>query len=183
MKNKLAAALAASFSLIGTAHAVSYSLVNSSVAFTSGAIGSSGLYVQMPSHFLLGVGAKTAQITYRVTATAGFNLTSVILDPNGATKDNSTVTIAAVHPADATANFFATSAPLTALGDSTTSLSGTQSQYDVTMNVNLAGTVGTGLAKVSVMQVFYTEAPVPEPTAIAGLGLGFAALMARRKRS
>lgn len=183
MKIKLAAALAASLSLIGTAHALSYSLVNSSVAFTSGTIGSTGLYVQMPSHFLLGAGAKTAQITYRVTATPGFNLSSVVLDPNGATKDNSSVTITAVHPADATANFFATSVPLTALGDSTTSLSGTQNQYDVSMNVVLAGTAGTGLAKVSIMQVFYTETPVPEPTAIAGLGLGFAALMARRKRS
>jgi hypothetical protein len=183
MKTKIFAVISALVACFSAAQALSYSMVGSSVAFTSGLIGTNGLYVQTPSHFLIGAGSKTATITYRVTATAGHYLSGVTLDPNGAVNNNGTVSISAVHPTSTTALFNFTSPTLATLGESTTALAGTNSQYDVTMTVDLTSQAAAGLAKVSVMQVFYNEQPVPEPAAYLGLALGAAMILVRRKKS
>lgn len=181
MKIRLAIVFAMLASMASVAHAISFSLVNASVPFTSGLIGSNGLFVQTPSHFLLGAGTKSATLTYRVTASTGNYLTSVKLDPNGATRGLSTVSISAVHPSSTTATFAQSTSALTDLGDSTTALAGTFNQFDVTMTVDLIGTSNSGaLAKVSVMQVFYNEAPVPEPAGLTALALGGLMILRRK---
>ena len=162
------------------AHAISFTSVAASVPSSSALIGTNGLLVQIPSHFLVGVGSKTATITYTVTASAGHNLTSVTLDPNGLTVGGSQVSVASTHPSDVTATFVANTMAATVLGSSVTPLNGTNNQYNVSTVVSLTG-AQSGLAKVSVMQFFYSEAPVPEPATLGAIAIALSAIARRRK--
>jgi hypothetical protein len=166
------------------ASAITFSnvLVNAAPA-SYGLIGSDGLYVQLPGMVINGNMSKSAVVTYTVTATVGDVLTSVLLQPNGAVL-NASASIAAAHSGGPIANFFQANpaTPQILLGSSTTPLNSLVS-YNVTARINLQGTTAQpSLAKLSIFNAIYTEAPVPEPASMSALALGIAGVVARRIR-
>lgn len=172
--------------LAGGVHAITFSGLSGTNATGSGLIGSNGFYIQSPSFVQNGVGSISASYTWTVTATPGFFLSSVTLQPNALVVGGGQISITAPHPSDATATLnFSSIAP--AIPSATiTALSGNFTSYTVTARVTLtvpAGNeTGSRLAKLSVFQAFYNEQPVPEPATMAALGLGVAAVAARRKK-
>ncbi len=169
--------------LVASSQAISFTFVGSTGAnvTSSGSLGANGYFFQIPTYFLIGVGSKSASISYTVSADAGHRLTSVTLDPNGTVQANSAVSISAAHSSDV-ATYSDTSVALAQLGDSTTSLLTQQSSYSVTMNLSIVNPEADSIGKVSIMQVFYTQEPVPEPATMIGLAAGLAAFLAKKKR-
>ncbi len=175
---KLVAGLALVASVVG-AHAISFSGVNADVNHTWGTIGADGLYIQVPSHTLFGVGNKVVNFSYNVSATPGFLLNKVRFVPNGAVGFGGASKITTFHGAiSQTAITSAVGAPIQIFSASF-GLAPAAS-YVVTGSMTLTGTQANSLAKISVGQFFYEEQPVPEPATLAALGLGAAAMLRRK---
>jgi len=120
-------------------------------------------------------------VTYTVTASAGFMLTNVSLEPNGAVV-NATASIAAAHSGGPVANFLQTNpTDPQILGTSSTALPNLVSS-NVTARIQLTGNNDVALGKLSIYNAIYTEQPVPEPATLGALALGFAGLAARRRK-
>lgn len=168
--------------LVASSQAITFTFQGSTGAAvtSSGTLGANGYFFQIPSYFLIGAGSKSATISYTVSASPGFYLDSVTLDPNGSVQGDSVVTISAPHSTDL-ASYSDTSTALAQLGSATTLLLTQQSSYSVTMSLNITNPGATSIGKVSVMQVFYTQQPVPEPATLLALGAGAAALISRKR--
>lgn len=162
------------------ASAITFSnvLVNGGSA-SYGTIGSDGLYVQLPGNVVNGNAIASVSVTYTVTASTGYVLTGVTLQPNGAVV-NASAKVDAFHTGGPTASFFQQNPTDPVLLGQTYTALNNLSSYDVTTRIVLTGTSAVpSIAKMSIYNAIYTEA-VPEPASMGALALGIAGLAARR---
>lgn len=148
----------------------------------TGTIGTDGWFVQMPTFFQIGANQKQAHITLQVQADTGYYLSGVTLDPNGSVQGDAQVTVNAVHPGSSTASFYATSTAIQQLGSVNSVLSGQNNSYTVSFDLTLLGANSTSISKVSVFQVFYQQAPVPEPSSMLALAAGLGMIRGIRRK-
>lgn len=170
---------------VAGAYAVSFSniLINGLPASGS-PFGSNGIGFSIPDHFLVGIGAKTLTINYRVDATPGKVLTGFDMFPVGNSR-NGSVNINVDHVNAGLENHLYSvtggSSLITLPSQTNIALSGTKSFYDVTTTISLTGTAANSVNKVTIYNVSYAEA-VPEPATMTALALGLGAIVARRRK-
>ncbi len=170
---------------VAGAHAITFSNIFIDGNPASGSpFGPNGITFAIPDHFLVGAGAKSLVINYRVDATPGYLLTGFDMFPVGNSR-NGLVEIDVAHSNSGVENHLysvASGGTVISLPSQTGNvLSGTKSFYDVTTVIDLSGHSANSVNTVSLYSVSYAEA-VPEPASVAALALGFGALVSRRRK-
>lgn len=146
--------------------------------------GSNGITFSISSHFLIGIGFKTLNISYRVDATPGNVLTMFDMFPVGNSR-NGTVDIFVDHSNGGSENHLYSvtsgSSVISIPSQTNNLLSGTKSFYNVSTTIDLTGIAANSVNTVSIYSVSYAEA-VPEPATMAALALGLGTLVTRRRK-
>lgn len=174
---------------VAGAHAITFSnfLINGVPpgAGNPTSFGPNGLSFSIADNFLVGVGAKTLTINYRVDATPGMLLDQFSIFPVGTSRKGSVgIDVTHVNGGSQTVNYLfsnATATTMSLTSQLNNNLSPKKAFYDVTTVIKLTGTAADSVNKLTIYNVSYTEA-VPEPASMTALALGLGTIFARRAR-
>lgn len=173
---------------VAASQAITFSNFQINGSATSGnptLFGTNGLTWTLPTNFLVGLGTSTITLDYDVQATSGFFLDGFTVTPVGTAK-NGTVSVTNNHINGGTqTDLYTRTAGGTqmTLDPETFSLTG-NTAFHVTAVISLTGLMaGTdSINKLTIYNVSYSEAPVPEPATMAAMLVGGGFLASRRKR-
>lgn len=153
---------------------------------TNDPLGSNGISYSLPDMFAVGAfDSRHVSIHYTVAASAGQYLTGFLVSPVGSVRDaTATIRLDHVDGGTQTLSYFqsagssAQSIPGNGMG-----FTGMHSFFDVFVELDIQDAQAvSSFSKITIFDVTYTEAPVPEPATLTALGAGMA-LLARRRRS
>ncbi|MBI5707115.1 MAG: PEP-CTERM sorting domain-containing protein [Armatimonadetes bacterium] len=175
----------------GATQAMTFNIISvtgtGSAGWNCAPFGSNGYEFSLPDDFIVGQSlTRFVDIHFQVTATAGFAIDHVYVSPVGSVR-NGDISIVAKHYAGPQ-----TYSSYDAAGGSIVGASGgdmpfapIDSFFDVFVSIDLSTTNAsnpTPYSKVTDITFQYTESLVPEPAALATLGLGISALFIRNRK-
>lgn len=175
----------------GATQAMTFNIISvtgsGSAGWAGASFGSNGYEFSLPDHFIVGQSkSRFVDIHFEVTATAGYAMDHVYVSPVGSVR-NGDIKIEAKHYAGPQ-----TYSSTDVAGGSIVGASGgdmpffpVDSFFDVFVSIDLSTTnasTPTPFSKVTDITFQYTESLVPEPAAMATLGLGLSALFIRNRK-
>lgn len=156
-----------------------------------GSFGPNGLEFSLPGMNALLMGTvKKLEISFRVDATAGYQLDDVTVDVIGSLR-HATSTVKATHtpgPQVLTLTQSEVAGNVDQISGGGMAFSPPESFFDVFVEISLENHfrnppfAEVPFSKLTTFVIYYGESVVPEPASIAAIGIGMASLMFRSKK-